>query len=88
MMSADNNIQVKEEAGTATQMLHGDVAPLVSGTPSPDGQFDLGDLVVIQRKVLGVIGFWISVGLNSVESTLFACGIKFHSMVNNFDSDT
>jgi hypothetical protein len=47
--------------GTATltplQLVHGDVAPLVSGTPAPDGLFTLGDLLVIQRKALGVISF-------------------------------
>jgi len=42
---------------TALQMTHGDVAPLVNGQPSPDGQFNLGDLVVIQRKALGLVSF-------------------------------
>ena len=42
---------------TAEQMSHGDVAPLVNGQPSPDGQFNTGDLVVIQRKVLGLVNF-------------------------------
>ena len=37
------------------QRLRGDVAPLVNGSPAPDGQFNLGDLVVIQRMVLGQI---------------------------------
>jgi len=36
---------------------HGDVAPLSNGLPAPDGQFTLGDLIVIQRKVLGLIAF-------------------------------
>ena len=34
---------------TLQQETRGDVAPLVSGTPQPDGLFNLGDLVVIQR---------------------------------------
>lgn len=36
---------------------HGDVAPLNGGIPEPDGQFNLGDLVVIQRKAIGEINF-------------------------------
>lgn len=35
------------------QEAHGDVAPLVSGVPQPDGAFNLGDVVVILRMVLG-----------------------------------
>ena len=34
---------------TPQQQTQGDVAPLVSGTPQPDGLFNLGDLVVMQR---------------------------------------
>jgi hypothetical protein len=37
---------------TPQQETQGDVAPLVSGTPQPDGLFNLGDLVVIQRILL------------------------------------
>lgn len=35
----------------------GDVAPLRYGVPQPDGIFDLGDLVVIQRLALGLLNF-------------------------------
>jgi subtilisin-like proprotein convertase family protein len=42
---------------TPEQMGHGDVAPLVAGQPAPDGQFNVGDLVVIQRKALGLISY-------------------------------
>ena len=42
---------------TADHMNHGDVAPLISGTPSPNEVFNVGDLVVIQRKALGLITF-------------------------------
>ena len=42
---------------TADQMLHGDVAPLTFGVPSPNGVIDVGDLLVIQRKALGQINF-------------------------------
>ncbi|MDQ1362511.1 MAG: hypothetical protein QG652_371, partial [Pseudomonadota bacterium] len=31
----------------------GDVAPLVNGVPSPDGVFNLGDLLIITRKAIG-----------------------------------
>jgi hypothetical protein len=34
---------------------HGDVAPLVNGAPAPSGQFNLGDLLVIQRKAVDLI---------------------------------
>lgn len=47
--------------GTVTldpeQFIHADVAPLVSGSPDPDGFFNAGDLLVIQRKALGLISF-------------------------------
>lgn len=42
---------------TAEQMSHADVAPLINGQPSPNGLFNIGDIVVLQRKVLGLINF-------------------------------
>ena len=39
------------------QESHGDVAPLVSGIPQPDGMFNLGDTLVILRMVLGELDF-------------------------------
>ena len=42
---------------TAEQEQHGDVAPLVAGAPQPDGVFNLGDVVVITRLLLGEIVF-------------------------------
>ncbi len=39
------------------QQAHGDVAPLVSGVPQPDGAFTLGDVLVIQRIALGMLNF-------------------------------
>ncbi|MDH5387591.1 MAG: hypothetical protein OEY06_03970 [Gammaproteobacteria bacterium] len=42
---------------TSTYLAHGDVAPLVNGIPAPDGLFTLGDLVVMQRKMLGETTF-------------------------------
>lgn len=42
---------------SAMQLQHGDVAPLVGGTPQPNGIFNLGDVLVIQQKALGQISF-------------------------------
>ena len=42
---------------TPTELSHLDVAPLVGGTPSPDGQFTVGDYAVLTRKVLGLVNF-------------------------------
>ena len=39
------------------ELLHGDVAPLVSGIPQPDGVFNSGDALIIQRIVLGMLNF-------------------------------
>jgi hypothetical protein len=33
------------------------VAPLVSGVPEPDGQFNLGDVLVIQRMLFEGLNF-------------------------------
>jgi hypothetical protein len=42
---------------TPEQQLRGDVAPLVSGIPTPNGIFNAGDLLIIQRKAMGMINF-------------------------------
>lgn len=42
---------------TVDELLRGDVAPLSSGKPAPDGQFNTGDLLLIQRKVFGLAVF-------------------------------
>ena len=34
-----------------------DVSPLVNGVPEPDQQNNLGDYLILQRKVLGNISF-------------------------------
>ena len=39
------------------QFWHGDVAPLVSDVPTPDGEFNLGDVLLITRKALGMVSF-------------------------------
>jgi len=41
-----------------TELPYADVAPLGSnGKPAPDGQFNIGDLLILQRKVMGQISF-------------------------------
>jgi hypothetical protein len=42
---------------TATDILHGDVAPLVNGKPQPDGKIDMGDVVVILRNAVGLVSW-------------------------------
>ena len=42
---------------TTEQQLHGDVAPLVNGSPAPDGEITLGDIAVLERKVQGLVSF-------------------------------
>jgi hypothetical protein len=48
------NFAMKVEIPTATDILHGDVAPLVNGIPQPDGKINLGDTIVILRRVVGL----------------------------------
>lgn len=42
---------------TPDQFIHGDVAPLVSGIPQPDGLFNVGDASIITRIALGLLNF-------------------------------
>lgn len=42
---------------TTEEQARWDVAPLVNGIPVPDSQNTLGDLIVLQQKVLGLIDF-------------------------------
>ncbi|RKZ61963.1 MAG: hypothetical protein DRQ44_11395 [Gammaproteobacteria bacterium] len=39
------------------ELLRGDVGPLTSGVPDPDGEINTADLVLIQRKVFGLVNF-------------------------------
>ncbi len=48
------NFAMKVEIPTVTEILHGDVAPLVNGVPQPDGEINLGDTIVILRRVVGL----------------------------------
>ena len=42
---------------TPLQLAHGDVAPLVGGVPAPDGQYNIADMLVLMRKVAGIISY-------------------------------
>ena len=42
---------------TPDQQLHMDVAPLVGGVPMSDGVLNAGDLLLIERKALGLVNF-------------------------------
>ena len=42
---------------TVSQLAHGDVAPLVNGVPAPDGKIDATDVLIIERKVSGLVSF-------------------------------
>jgi hypothetical protein len=46
-------IAAGDVAPTSDQLRAGDVAPLVSGVPAPDGAIDVADALVILRKVAG-----------------------------------
>jgi phosphodiesterase/alkaline phosphatase D-like protein len=39
---------------TGYQSIHGDVAPLVNGTPQPNGRIDAGDLLLVLRMIAGL----------------------------------
>ena len=42
---------------TAAEFVRGDVAPLSGGVPFPNGELNAGDVLLIQRKALGLINF-------------------------------
>ena len=42
------------ETPTASELAHGDVAPLVNGTRQPDGKIDIADVIAILRKSAGL----------------------------------
>lgn len=44
-------------SASPTQLASGDVAPLVQGRPAPDGVIDVGDVVVILRKAVGLLSY-------------------------------
>ncbi len=42
---------------SASELGHGDVAPMVNGVPQPDGRIDIGDVVVLLRKSVGLVNW-------------------------------
>ncbi len=46
-----------QETATAGDLTTGDVAPLVNGSPQPDGNINIGDVVVILRKAIGLVSW-------------------------------
>ena len=45
------------DSPTAQDRALGDVAPLVNGSPRPDGKIDIGDVIVILRKAVGLVSW-------------------------------
>jgi hypothetical protein len=52
-----NRIVIGLLSPNAAQTARADVAPLVAGTPVPDGQITIADLLVILRKGRGQVNF-------------------------------
>ncbi len=52
-----NRIVLGLLAPNAAQLTRGDVAPLVTGTPVPDGQINIADLLIILQKGVGQVEF-------------------------------
>lgn len=50
-------ISLGVEPASAAALAHGDLAPLVNGTPHPDGVVDVGDLLVLLRRIVGLVHF-------------------------------
>jgi hypothetical protein len=48
-------ISVGSLTATADNLRNGDVAPLVNGSPAPDGEITVADALVLLRKALGLI---------------------------------
>jgi len=42
---------------TSSELAHGDVAPMVGNLPQPDNKIDLGDVIVILRKSVGLVSW-------------------------------
>ena len=48
------SIEIGLAAPNAADWARGDVAPIVNGVPQPDGKIDIGDVVVILRRAVGL----------------------------------
>jgi len=47
-------LAVNNGTPTASQLSHGDIGPLLSGKPNPNGAIDLVDALLILRKAVGL----------------------------------
>jgi spore coat protein A len=52
-----NRILMGMHTPTLAEQQQLNVAPLVNGTPEPDCALNVGDMVIVMRKVLGLVGF-------------------------------
>ncbi|WP_162604869.1 MBG domain-containing protein [Geomonas ferrireducens] len=50
-------VSLGEEEASAEVMAHCDLAPLVDGVPKPDGVIDVGDVLVLLRRIVGLAFF-------------------------------
>jgi hypothetical protein len=50
-------VSLREEEASAEVMAHGDLAPLADGVPKPDGVIDVGDVLVLLRRIVGLAFF-------------------------------
>jgi Protein of unknown function (DUF1566)/Glucodextranase, domain B len=48
-------ISVGLESATSAELVRGDVSPMVGGKPKPDGRIDVGDALMIMRKMVKLI---------------------------------
>lgn len=50
-------VSLGAEEASAEVMARGDLAPLVDGVPVPDGVIDVGDVLVLLRRIVGLASF-------------------------------
>ena len=50
-------ISLGMDPATPQAFAHGDVAPLVNGVSQPDGKIDVGDVLVLLRKIVGLVDY-------------------------------
>ena len=50
-------LKLAGEATTANDLMYGDVAPFIDGKPSPDGQINAADALIILRRAEGLISW-------------------------------
>ena len=44
-------------SASASEQLHGDVGPQIAGVPVPDGHINIADVLLVQRKLFGLVNF-------------------------------